>query len=156
MEVVARETTRGRDPADNLEEVDVDDVVEDVDDGIGERTDRPNAGEGELNRTPLSLARACDDEGWGSQILITHSREVHQQWRGIPPLDSSSPDSITRSNAETMSFEDAEVVDIVDFLFPIPNLAVSSSSYSPTHHGVVQTIPPLALLIDLFEVLEAD
>ena len=57
-DVVAWETTRGRDPPDNLEEVDVDDVVEDVDGGIGDRADRPNAGEGELNRTPLSLSSA--------------------------------------------------------------------------------------------------
>ena len=63
MEVVACETTRGRDPPDNLEEVDVDDVVEDVEGGIGDRADRPNAGEGELNRIPLSFSSACGGEG---------------------------------------------------------------------------------------------
>ena len=54
---------RGRDPLDSLEEVDVDDVVEDVDGGIGDRGDRPNAGEGEFNRIPLSFSRACSGEG---------------------------------------------------------------------------------------------
>ena len=63
VEVVACETTRGRDPPDNLEEVDVDDVVDDVDGGIGDRADRPNAGEGELNRIPLSLSSAYRGEG---------------------------------------------------------------------------------------------
>lgn len=56
-EVVACETTRGRDPPDNLVEFDVDDVVED-EDGIGDRAERPKAGEGELNRIPLSLSSA--------------------------------------------------------------------------------------------------
>jgi len=59
VEVIAWETTRGRDPPDNLDEADVDDVVEDVDGGIGDRADRPNAGEGELNRIPLSFSSAC-------------------------------------------------------------------------------------------------
>ena len=58
MEVVAWETTRGRYPPDIREEVDVDDVVEDVDGGIGDRADRPNAGEGELSRIPLSFSSA--------------------------------------------------------------------------------------------------
>ena len=53
---------RGRDPLDNLE-VDVDDVVEDVDGGISDRNDRPNAGEGELNRIPLRFSRAFSGEG---------------------------------------------------------------------------------------------
>ena len=57
VEVIACETTRGRDPPDNLVEVEVDDVVED-DDGMGDRADRPNAGEGELSRIPLSLSSA--------------------------------------------------------------------------------------------------
>jgi hypothetical protein len=59
-EVISCETTRGRDPPDNLEEAD--DVVED-DDGIGERAERPNAGEGEFNRIPLSLSSAYSNEG---------------------------------------------------------------------------------------------
>lgn len=53
---------RGRDPPDNFEEADADDVVEDVDDGIGDRADRPNAGEGEFNRIPLSFSSACSGE----------------------------------------------------------------------------------------------
>ena len=60
VEVAAWETTRGRDPPDNFE---VADVVEDVDDGIGDRADRPNAGEGELNRIPLSLSSAYSGKG---------------------------------------------------------------------------------------------
>jgi hypothetical protein len=60
VEVVACcETTRGRDPPDSLEEVD--EAVED-DDGIGDRADRPNAGEGELNRIPLSFSSAYGGE----------------------------------------------------------------------------------------------
>lgn len=54
---------RGRDPPDNFEVADVDDVVEDVDDGIGDRADRPNAGEGELNRILLSLSSAYSGKG---------------------------------------------------------------------------------------------
>ena len=61
--VIAWETMRGRDPPDNLEEVDVDDVVEEVDGGVGDRTDRPNAGEGKLNRMPLSFLSVCGGEG---------------------------------------------------------------------------------------------
>lgn len=61
--VAAWGMTRGRDPPDNLEEADVDDVVEEVDDGIGDRADRPNAGEGELNRMPLSFSSAYGGEG---------------------------------------------------------------------------------------------
>ena len=53
----------GRDPPDNLEEVDVDDFVEEVDGGIGDRADRSNAGEGELNRIPLSFSSVCGGEG---------------------------------------------------------------------------------------------
>lgn len=53
------ETTRGRDPLDSL--VEVDDTV-DEDDGIGDRADRPNAGEGELNRIPLSFSSAYNGE----------------------------------------------------------------------------------------------
>ena len=56
-EVVACERTRGRDPADNLVEADGGDVVED-EDGIGDRADRPKAGEGDVNRIPLSLSSA--------------------------------------------------------------------------------------------------
>ena len=59
VEVTAWETTRGRDPPDSLEEVDAEDVVEDVvEGGIGDRGDRPNAGEGELNRILLSFSSA--------------------------------------------------------------------------------------------------
>lgn len=59
VEAIAWETTRGRDPPDNREDVDVVDVVEDVEGGIGDRADLPKAGEGELNRIPLSLSSAC-------------------------------------------------------------------------------------------------
>ena len=62
VEGVLWETMRGRDPPDNFEEADADDVVEDVDDGIGDRADRPNAGEGEFNRIPLSFSSACSGE----------------------------------------------------------------------------------------------
>ena len=62
VEVIVWETTRGRDPPDSLEEVDVDDTVDD-DDGIGDLADRPNAGEGELNRIPLSFSSAYSGEG---------------------------------------------------------------------------------------------
>ena len=54
VEGVACETTRGRDPADNLVEFD----VAEVDEGIGDRAERPKAGEGEDNRISLSLSRA--------------------------------------------------------------------------------------------------
>jgi len=40
----------------------VDDTVDD-DDGIGDLADRPNAGEGELNRIPLSFSSAYRGEG---------------------------------------------------------------------------------------------
>lgn len=53
MEVEAK---RGCDPPGNLAEGDVDDVVEE--EGIGDRADRPKAGEGEFNRIPLSLSSA--------------------------------------------------------------------------------------------------
>ena len=60
VEVVACcETTRGRAPPDSLDEVD--DVVED-DEGIGDRADRPNAGEGELNRIRLIFSSAWSGE----------------------------------------------------------------------------------------------
>ena len=61
--VIAWETMRGRNLPDNLEEVDVDDAVEEVDGGVGDRTDRPNAGEGKLNRMPLSFLSVCGGEG---------------------------------------------------------------------------------------------
>lgn len=57
VEVIVCEATRGRDPPDNLVGFDVDDVVED-EDGIGDRADRPKAGEGEVNRIPLSFSSA--------------------------------------------------------------------------------------------------
>lgn len=88
------ETTRGRDPPDSL--VDVDDTVDD-DDGIGDRADRPSAGEGELNRIPLNFSSA-------SWFLFAKF--------------------FTLSNAETVSFEDAEAVETVDFLLLTPNFAV--------------------------------
>lgn len=90
------ETTRGLDPPDNLGEFDVDEMVED-NDGIGERADRPSAGEGELNRMPLSFSSAS--------------------WFLFAKL-------FTLSNADTVSVEDAEAVETVDFLFPTPNFAV--------------------------------
>jgi len=43
VEIIVWETTRGRDPPDSLEEVDVDDTADD-DDGIGDLADRPNTG----------------------------------------------------------------------------------------------------------------
>jgi len=82
------ETIRGRDPPDNLEEFDVDDVVEDVDEGIGDRADRPNAGEGEFNRIPLSFSSACSGEGWE---ISANSSTIHK--KKFSPLDSSSPNS---------------------------------------------------------------
>ena len=48
---------------DDVEEVDVNDVVEEVDGGIGDRADQPNAGEGEFNRMPLSFSSVCGGEG---------------------------------------------------------------------------------------------
>ena len=78
-EVVAwEETTRGRDPPDSLEEVDVDDeVLEDVDGGIGDRADRPNAGEGEFNRLPLSFSSACGGERGQTAITRSTQRNVN-------------------------------------------------------------------------------
>lgn len=64
MEVVTCETTRGRDPSNNLE-VDADDAVEDV----GDRAGQPNTGEGELNRIPLSFSTVARDKE--SQAVAT-------------------------------------------------------------------------------------
>ena len=61
--VIAWETMRGRNPLDNLEEVDVDDAVEEVDGGVGDWANRPNAGEGKLNCMPLSFLSVCGGKG---------------------------------------------------------------------------------------------
>lgn len=53
---------RGRDLSDGLVEFNADDVVED-DGGIGDWTDQPNAGEGELNHILLSFSSAWGGEG---------------------------------------------------------------------------------------------
>ena len=60
---------------------DIVDVLEDVDGGIGDLADRPNAGEGELNRIPLSFASACGGEGQKGQIVAARFM------RGISAID---------------------------------------------------------------------
>ena len=60
------------------------DVLEDVDGGIGDLADRPNAGEGELNRIPLSFASACGGEGKKGQIVAARFM------RGTSALDGLS------------------------------------------------------------------
>lgn len=94
VEIIVCETTRGRDPSDNFVEVDADDVVED-DDGIGDRADRPNAGEGELNRIPLSLSSAwgCKDNKLRSDGSHAFREESHL----LVPL-RQAPHSIQRGN----------------------------------------------------------
>ena len=79
---------RDRDPPDNLEVADVDDVVEDVDDGSGDRADRPNAGEGEFNRIPLSFSSACK---W--REIEEYQPIAPRFTKKVSPLDSSLPNS---------------------------------------------------------------
>ena len=48
----------------------------------------------------------------------------------------------TLSNAEAVSFEDAEAVETIDFLLPAPNLAVLIIVLPRLVMGVIQTVPP--------------
>lgn len=95
-------------------------MVEDVDDGIGDRADRPNAGEGELNRIPLSLSSAYGGKGLK---MSNNSHAIHEREKS-PTSWFLFAKLLTLSKAETVSLEEAEVVDAVAFLFPTPNFAV--------------------------------